>query len=319
MPRTIPIALQPALASSHQTMCYLLRVDPIKDAYASYGVTSLDQNVTYDDGISELEYSASVGMISSTLLSGSDLSVEEIEADSLIPEFDVPISEADIVAGAYDGATVRLYQVDYNNLSAGHILLLRGTIGRITINDRGLSCVQELRPLSQNLKQSITEKWSLGCRATYGSQPGGPDRYPCKKDVSADWVAGVVETVGIESNQSFTTSGVVPLYGGNPGKVLWTSGANAGRDYEVDQFEEESSGNITIGLTFPTMFPIQPGDEFDFRDDCPKTADACKLRGNWPNFRGEPNIPVGDAGQMSVPGASAGIGTGGRLTLQEEA
>ena len=40
-----------------------------------------------------------------------------------------------------------------------------------------------------------------------------------------------------------------------------------------------------------------------------------KARGNWANFRGEPNIPVGDAGQIAVPGASAGIGTGGRLTV----
>lgn len=309
MPRTIPATLLPSVQASSKTMCYLLRIVPRKAEYPAYGVTTLDQDVVYDDGAGDLTYSASIGMVPSTLLYGSDLSVEEIEASSLLPEFDVPISEADIVAGVYDGAKAYVYLVNYMDLSQGHIELLRGTIGRVTITDKGLSIVQELRPLSQNLKQSVTEKWSLGCRATYGSQPGGPDRYPCNKDLTADWDSGAVAIVGVESNQSFTTSGLTPLYGGNPGKVLWTSGANTGRDNEVDQFDV-AGGVITIGLTFPTDFPIQAGDTFDFRDDCPKTPAACKARSNWQNYRGEPNIPVADQGQMQIPGASAGVGTG---------
>ena len=72
-------------------------------------------------------------------------------------------------------------------------------------------------------------------------------------------------------------------------------------------------------VIFTTMFPIQAGDGFDFVDSCPGTSQACKDRGNWQWYRGEPNIPVGDAGQASVPGASAGIGTGGRLSVTTDA
>lgn len=99
--------------------------------------------------------------------------------------------------------------------------------------------------------------------------------------------------------------------------MRWLTGRNAGRENEVDEFEEDG-GVQTIGLTFPTMFPIEAADTFEFRDDCPHTVTACKARGNWANHRGEPNIPVGDAGQASVPGASAGIGTGGRLTVSTD-
>lgn len=320
MPRDIPIALQPAIASSHQTWCYLMRVDPTRPEYSAYGVTSLDADVTYDDGISEITYVAAVGMVPTTLISTADNAVTEQEAESLVPEYDVPVAEADLAAGIYDYAEVNVYRVDYTDLAAGHVHVFRGTLGQILFGDQGLSFTQELRPLAQSLKQSITEKWSLTCRATFGSQPIGTpgaavtQRFPCNFDAEALWEGGAVSTVGLESNQSFTTSGLAPAYGGNPGLVRWLTGANAGRENEVDEFEDDA-GVITIGLAHPAMFPIQVGDTFDFRDDCPKTKAACKARSNWPNFRGEPNIPVADAGQAAVPGASAGIGTGGRLTV----
>ena len=323
MPRNIPIALQPAIASSHQTWCYLMRIDPARAEYPSYGVTSLDADVTYDDGISELTYVAAVGMVPTTLLSSSDNAVTEQEAQSLAPEFDVPVAEDDLAAGAYDFAEVNVYRVDYMDLAAGHVHIFRGTLGRILFGDQGLSFTNELRPLAQNLKQSITEKWSIGCRATFGSKPLGTgggaieERFPCNFDADALWEGGTVATVGLESNQSFTTAGLAPAFGGNPGKVRWLTGRNAGRENEVDQFDE-AGGVQTIGLTFPTMFPIQSGDTFEFRDDCPHTVAACKARDNWPNYRGEPNIPVGDAGQIAVPGASAGIGTGGRLVVSDQ-
>ena len=86
MPRNIPIALQSAIASSHQTWCYLMRVDPTRPEYSAYGVTSLDADVTYDDGISELTYVAAVGMVPTTLISTADNAVTEQEAQSLVPE-----------------------------------------------------------------------------------------------------------------------------------------------------------------------------------------------------------------------------------------
>lgn len=321
MPRQIPYDMLQDLQRGVTTHCLLIRFMPVQPGYAEYGMALLDEAVTYDDGDGALDYSPVIAMQPSTLVFGADLSVDGGEGAGLVPEFDTPISDEDLIAGAYDFCRFRAYIVDYRKLTPGrHILLSEGTTGQVRLTEGGLAFVQELRGKSQNLLQSITEKWSLSCRATFGSQPIGTgggvieERYPCNYDAESLWESGAVETVGIENTQTFTTSGLSPQFGGNPGKVRWLTGRNAGRENEVDQFDE-AGGVQTIGLTFPTMFPIQPGDTFDFRDDCPKTKAACKARDNWPFFRGEPNIPVGDAGQIATPGASAGLGTGGRLTI----
>ena len=321
MPRHIPYDMLQDLQLGITTHCLLIRFDPDQPGYASYGVALHDQPIRYDDGTGPMDYSPVVAMQPSTILASADLSVDGGEGAGLVPEFNTPISEADLVAGAYDFCRFRAYLVDYRKLTPGrHVLLQEGTTGQMRLTDVGLAFTQELRGKAQALKQSITEKWSLMCRATFGSR-AEPDsngdgiiqRFPCLFDAESLWEPGTVDTVGLESSITFTTSGLAPTYGGNPGKVRWLTGRNAGREYEVDTFEDDSGGQ-TVGLTFPTMFPIEAGDTFDFRDDCPKTKAACKARNNWANFRGEPNIPVGDAGQASVPGASAGIGTGGRLT-----
>lgn len=489
MPRNIPASMVDQYAGSARTLCRLLKIYP--SGMAPYGVTSLDVDVLFDDGDGPLTYSAAVGVNVSTTQTSSDLDVSNAEAEMLFPEYDVPVSLEDVVAGALDFAKFRLYEVDYTDLSSGdYVLLSSGTLGQAKPAQNGSHFFSELRGLSQNLKQSITEKWSLMCRATFGSQSAGEyfrelevtngeftanangwtladagnasvswsssegfstpgcirvqgssmlpghgtvtsgiypttpgitisaravaraipvplagargkswlsiiwvdgggspvgspadgavlnhegndgwmmpsvravapagasgfriqihgetgvgflggasmyldnvrcsysdpsiappagartERFPCSYDDTLLWQPGTVETVGLESSVTFTTSGLSPVFGGNPGKVRWLTGRNAGREYEVDTFEDDSGGQ-TVGLTFPTMFPVEAGDTFEFRDDCPKTKAACKARNNWANFRGEPNIPVGDAGQASVPGASAGIGTGGRLT-----
>jgi len=309
MPRNIPIQLQEALRQDATTTCTLIRVDPVSPGYPSYGAALLDVPVVYDDGAGVLTYHPIIGAQPSTLISGADLSVAGGAAENLFPEFDFPISEADVVAGAYDYARFTAYLVNYRDLSQGHVILGRGTLGRFTVTNQGLSFTHELRGLAQNLKQSVTEKWSLGCRATFGSQPIGTgggvieERFPCRFDAEALWETGSVGNVGSEANQAFVATGLNPPYGGNPGKIRWVTGRNAGRENEVDEFTD-LGGAQTIGLTFPTMFPIEIGDTFLFRDDCPKTPEACKERDNWPHYRGEPNIPVGDDGQMSVPGAS---------------
>lgn len=320
MPRYIPYDMLQDLQRGITTHCLLIRFDPVQPGYSSYGMALLDKAVTYDDGIGELEYSPVIAMQPSTMLSSSDLSVDGGEGAGLVPEFDTPISDADLIAGAYDFCRFRAYIVDYRNPTPGrHILLQEGTTGQVTLTDGGLAFTQELRGKAQALLQSITEKWSLTCRARFGSQSeqnsngdATIERFPCNFDAEALWEAGVVSAPGLEASQTFTTGGLSPLYGGNPGFVRWLTGRNAGRTNEVDVFEDVG-GAQTIGLTFPTMFPIQSGDTFEFRDDCPKTKAACKERGNYANFRGEPNIPVADAGQAAVPGASAGLGTGGRL------
>lgn len=323
MPRTIPISLQDHLDRDQTTTTLLLKITPQYVGYPVYGITFGNHNITYDDGLGELEYSAYIGMQPSSIIQGTSLAVNNSGVTSLIPEFDVPIDEADIRAGIYDFARFSLYLVNYENLADGHVELHAGTVGQVSIDESGLSFINELRGLSATLKQSVCEKDSLTCRAIYGSQPEGSllpgpiERFPCGKDATLELIAGTVSAVGLENTLTFT---ITPFALGaddlNPGIVVWETGLNAGRTNEIDT--NTSGGAIT--LAHETSFLIQIGDTLNYRPDCNKQArdtdKGCKAAHHWGtewplHFRGEPDIPIGDDEQISMPGASSAPGLGG--------
>lgn len=330
MPRVITPGMQSALNSETSTFTTLIRVDPVKDA-PSYGACMTNVPITYNhgDGTGAMTYSEIVGAQPSSLLTTSDLSVDNMENAGLLPEFDFPISEDDIRAGVYDFAEWTAYYVDYENPVTGSAVVLgHGTIGKVSIRADGLSFVQELFGLSKSLRQSIVERDSLTCRAIFGSQPIGTlgnaptQRFPCGFDAEALLVPFTVTAVGLETNIQFTADdlGGSGGFGENelsPGMVFWRTGLNAGRSNEVEA--NTAGGEIT--LTFKSDFPISPGDEGDARPDCTKLArDANKgcarwWGSEWPlHNRAEPDIPLGDAGQLNTPGASVGPGLGGSVS-----
>lgn len=326
MPRYIPIALHDALREDATTTCWLLRIIPVIAGISEYGITSLDQDVLYDDGDGELLYRAPVGLIPAAVVLSSNLSVNNTELPSLLPEYDVPISEADIRAGNYDFAQFKFYLVNYRDLTQGHITLHAGTLGQQTINSDGLSFVNELRAIAATLKQSVCSKDSLTCRAIFGSQPiGSPVPGPqvqrdwCGYDAESLLVEAVVQSVGFESNRTFDVAPDTSMFEDSlsPGMVFWRTGLNAGRSNEV----ESNTADGEINLAFETSFPIQVGDQLKYRPDCNKqprnTEKGCKFwfGSEWVNHvRAEPDIPLGDAGAMETPGASSGPGQGGRTS-----
>jgi uncharacterized phage protein (TIGR02218 family) len=317
--RTIPIALQAHLDSDATTTGHLLRIEPVRAGYSVVGLTDLDVDVAYNDGDGIVQYLAPVGFTASALVSTSDFTVDNAETQSLFPEYEVPqISEADIRAGAYDYAGFKLYLVNYTDLSQGHVLLMTGTLGEMKTVD-GVAFFGELRSLFQQFRQSIVERDSLTCRATFGSQAADSpsaatapkiERFPCRVVADGFWVAGTVTGVGVESTRTFTDAALVQPDGVFvPGICEWLTGANAGRTFEVESFVAK-----VASLAFPTGFPIQVGDTFRIRPDCTKQwggANSCFTYDNRLNYRGEPNIPVGDAGSTSQPGAGTNSGQAG--------
>lgn len=322
MGRAIPIALRGHLDSGITTVALLLKIVPVTPGYAPYGVTSSNSDIRYDDGHGALRYVAAVGMQPTAIEFRGDMSVDNAESNSLMPEFDVPVSEADIRAGVYDFAEFSLYLVNYEDLGQGHVTLQEGTIGQVTIDANGLSFVNELRGIVAQLKQSVCEKDSLTCRAIFGSQPIGSStpgpqvkRGWCGFDAESLFVDSVVTEVGLENTVTFSVEPDSNMDSDSvaPGLVEWITGMNAGRSKEIDS--NTADGQIT--LRFPTDFPIQVGDQLRYRPDCNHHA-RDDMRGckrwwaeQWVlHFRGEPDIPIGDAGAMEVPGASSGPGQG---------
>jgi hypothetical protein len=245
------------------------------------------------------------------------MGVDNSTSNHLIPEFDLPFSDAELAAGILDFAWWTRYRLNYNNLTSGrHIEIGHGQLGQMKIL-QGMTFVTEMTSIAKLLKTNLVEKDSITCRAQFGSQPLGTEdaditeKFPCGKTYT--WVSGSVTAIGVESNNNFTASALGQATGYfTPGMVRWLTGANAGRQSEVQDF---TSGGI-IDLPFETMFPIAIGDTFEIRRDCIKWIDGTNgCKDHWSDvsptewklhYRGEPLIPIADADAINTPGATVG-------------
>lgn len=306
MSRSIPIALAAHLAEPATTTCRLWRVAPAAGG-TPFGLTSLDRDVTYDDGAGAITYKAKRGYTPYAIEATADLSVDNSEMEVLIAEFEVDgfTSEA-IDRGVYDDARFIEYLVNYENLSDGKAIMSSGTVGRIRKVDN-MVCFPESRSLTQTLKQkSIIERGSNSCRA---EEFGGPR---CGVNVAALWFTRTVTVVGTETDRVFTLDGAaIATDALKPGLAECLTGANAGRSFEI----ESNAGNV-ITLAVPTASPIAVSDSWRVRPDCTRLwegANSCDTYSNRPIFRGEPWRPVAGTGGLMVPGAGS-TGTDAQAT-----
>lgn len=276
-------------AGSTTTLCKLMRMERADGVVL--GFTDLDVNVTYDDGDGAVVYDASQGMLPSTIAMQGALTVENAEVTGLLADLDTGINPQDVRAGLYDYAKLRVYQVNYEDLTMGHEWLGKGSLGECTIQDGRV--ISEYRGLAQPLKQNVCELYSLTCRAQYGDQRCG---------ATLVWTEGSVIGQGPDPTTQFDTDLAAADDYFVPGAVQFLTGLNAGRQLEVISY---TGGRVSILL--PLYYPPEVGDTFRIRIDCPKTVAACKdpRRDRWPlHFRGEPLIPVADSQAIQTPGAS---------------
>lgn len=288
--KTIPIALRNHLAEDATTWCFLCRVECV-GAFAGtvLGFTNLDTDIIYDDGNGDVTYRAENGFTPSRLQSSGDMQVDNADIDGWVSA--TGITEAQIRAGMFDSAELRIYRVNYMDLSIGHEIMGTGRAGETEYSSAGWKT--EFRSLTQQLKQIISQVYSLTCRAQFGDS---------RCQMSLTWVAGTVTDVGAESDQVFSdTSCTEPTGWYNIGVIRWLTGNNAGAQMEVDSFTNDSADPGLFNLSLSMPFPIQVGDTYERRQDCDKKKETCIAYGNLIHFRGESFIP--SDGKAMVPGA----------------
>lgn len=311
--RFIPPPLQQHKNGDATTLTTLLRFETTSGKVV--GFTTLDQDITYNDGRGPLVYRAPIGFQPASIYEALGFEVDNTETEHLlVPEYDLEISEFDVNAGVWDYAEFDMYEVNYENLSQGHSILKHGTVGQVRSKD-GLQMFGELRGLTAQLRKPVVEVDSRTCRAIFGSQPGDPGiRFPCGYNAESLWVEGEVEAVGIEALYTFTDSTATTESDVNgffvPGLVQWLTGNNAGKTMEVDQYDGATG---TFTLRHPLPYAIEVGDTYRRRRDCSKRfEDNAKGCAHWfgndrgLHFRGEPFIPVADIGTLTTPGAGTG-------------
>ncbi|MFC4353050.1 DUF2163 domain-containing protein [Fodinicurvata halophila] len=202
------------------------------------------------------------------------------------------IAEADLRAGLYDGARVRILQVDWQDPEGtAPLVLAEGHIGEIEPRDHHFRA--ELRGPAQRLNQPLGDVYQPHCRADLGDAR-------CGVDLAALALEGEVTALGAGGPGGLAADQVLACdiqvaapEAWRGGLVEFLDGRHAGRSLEVKELRADSGRLV---LFEPLGRPPDIGDRIRLTPGCDKAAATCRQRfDNLVNFRGEPSLPGSDA------------------------
>jgi uncharacterized phage protein (TIGR02218 family) len=226
--------------------------------------------------IGGMQYDSAPGMAPSAVVSSDGLDVDVMDVAGALSAD--AITAADLAAGRYDGAAVRLFMVDWRTPDGGQQVLARGTLGTIEVGtgpDAGF--VAALRGPTAVLAATAIETYSPECRAELGD-------WRCRVSMRGRVVRGVVTTA------EGAWIGVAGLAVDDllAGQLRVLDGALAGIDRSVLAVE----GDL---LRLDEALAVPVGTQVEVRHGCDKQFSTCTGRfANGVNFRGEPHVPGGD-------------------------
>lgn len=122
--------------------------------------TDHDQDIVF----SGYTYAAASGFTTSNVATSYTLNVDNLEVQGMLQS--PSITEADLVAGLWDSATITLSIVNYKDLTQGAMSVRTGTIGNVSALRSHF--VAELRGLTQPLQQNLLEYYTPACMAKLG-------------------------------------------------------------------------------------------------------------------------------------------------------
>ena len=276
--KALSAGLAAHLAGGATTLCHCWLVAR-KDG-AVMGFTDHDRDVMID----AVTYKAATGFTATAIQDQLGLSVSNLDVDGALSS--AAITEADLGAGLYDDAAITIMRVNWQDTSQ-RVIVRSGFLGQVSRGETTFSA--ELRGLASRLDQTAgrvfqrTCAWELGdSRCTVNLGAGGNN--------SSGAVVSVVSTFELTaSGLSAFSSGIF-----SRGKIVWTSGANAGLAIEVKAHTQETS-NARLTLFLPMPRPISAGDAFIITAGCDKQLATCRDRfSNAVNFGGFPQMPGND-------------------------
>jgi uncharacterized phage protein (TIGR02218 family) len=261
------------------TVCHCWRLTR-RDGHVA-GYTDHDRALT----IGATLYAPQTGLAASEARHPLGLAVDAVDVEGALSSDD--ISEEDISAGLYDGATVETFLVNWRQPD-DFVLLRKATVGKITRTDGRF--VAELESLVHTLDRPGGRHVSRSCDAELGDARCGFD--PDNPDFTG---AGMVEA--FEATSTLVVSGLDGFAAGwfTHGVVTWTAGANEGRSERVEEHRRDATGT-TLVLRPRAGLLVAERDPFSVVAGCDKAFATCKAKfANVLNFRGFPHLPGNDA------------------------
>lgn len=249
-----------------------------------------------------ISFKAESGLTAKALQQSTGLSVDNTEAMGALS--DAAITEADILAGRYDGAEVESWLVNWADVSQ-RMTLFRGTLGEIT--RAGGAFHAELRGLAERLNQVQGRVYHRHCSAVLGDGQ-------CRFDTSLPgyFTEAAVQAVDSAAVLDFAGLGTFEDRWFERGRLRVLTGAATGLAGFVKSDRLASDGRRRVELWQRLGADLAPGDLIRLEAGCDKRSTTCRQKfNNFLNFRGFPHIP-GEDWLTSYP-SSTTVNDGGSL------
>ncbi|KEO56538.1 DUF2163 domain-containing protein [Thioclava pacifica] len=262
------------------------------------GFTDHDGGLSFDG----IAFEPDSGMTAKAVAQGTGLAVDNSEVYGALSSD--AISEAEILAGRYDGAEVRVWLVNWADVLQ-RALLFRGHLGEITRSAGAFTA--ELRGLSEPLGLERGRIYHPRCAAVLGDGK-------CRFDLNEPgyFHEGSVDIA--EDSVLFrfdTLAGFEPRWF-EKGRFRVLTGTAAGLSGVIKADRMVRGGAREIELWQRIGAEIITGDRVRLEAGCDKRAATCRSKfDNFLNFRGFPHVP-GEDWLVSYP-VQSGANDGGSL------
>ncbi|MFD1912130.1 DUF2163 domain-containing protein [Halodurantibacterium flavum] len=260
------------------------------------GFTDHDRDLRFEG----ILFRAGTGMTARALQQGTGLSVDNAEGHGALSE--AGLTERDILAGRYDDAGVRIWQVNWADPDQRG-LIFRGSLGEIT--RAGGAFRAELRGLTERLNQPQGRIFHRGCSAVLGDRQ-------CRVDLGQPGYSAEIE-LPHDGDTLFR----LPQMAGfddrwfEGGRLVVLTGAAAGLSAVIKN-DRLGAAAREVELWQALGLGASAGDRVRLEAGCDRRAETCRLKfSNFMNFRGFPHMP-GEDWLLSWPNGS-GVHDGGSL------
>lgn len=295
--RDIDPGLAAHLAAGVTTLCHCWKLT-LSDGTAM-GFTDHDRAIVFD----AVAYEPESGFDASEDTTATGFAVGGLEVIGALSS--ERLTATDLAAGRYDGAAVTVYLVNWTAPDERH-LVRTGHLGEVAREDGTFRA--EIRGLAAALDQPNGRVFRPACDADLGDARCGVDL-----DHADYRGTGTVSGAG-DGRRKFSVSGLGEFEGGwfERGRLVWMTGANAGRAIEI-RAHRVRDGVAELELWQAMTGVIEAGDTFTVTAGCDKRFATCVAKfGNGINFRGFPHMPGND---FALSYARAGEGNTGEPVM----
>ncbi len=281
MSRTISNELKAHKLGDLRTVAYCLSITSKYNTTGTpdYSFTTHQEPIVFDG----VTYTSTPNVIPSAIETNGNMNNGTLDCSGafIITGLDID----NLQSGYLDGASFIIFEVNYNDLTAGSMELFRGEFGDVTGGDYTYNT--EIQGMESVFDRTIGSAVQKNCGVQFCSTR-------CGLNAATYTIAGAVVST-VTSRRVFTVtsgSGLVATddYYGN-GLITWKTGYNARLTRVVDSWDQATR---TITLIEDMPYTVTPGDTFDIIAGCRKrySEDCITKYSNGVNFQGYPYAPT---------------------------